>query len=191
MEYPTVPWFLKVLSEYTLGQESGLQILGAIIIHAHLITYCDKITWEFEYSIETDATKEEIWALYSNAESCPLWDQEIEDISLDGEFSEGTKGKIKPEGQRYLNYEITLADPDKGYSFETVIDDLKATVKFIHTFSDLQDGKIRLTNHVTILCLGKEEIEKEIEEGLTPGVPQTMENIPMMAIFMEKACKGQ
>lgn len=88
-----------------------------------------------------------------------------------------------------MDYEITLADPDKGYSDETVIEDLKATIKFIHTFSDLPDGNIRLTNHVTIICPGKEEMEKEMGKDLTSGVPRTMENIARMAIFMEKACK--
>lgn len=149
------------------------------------------MTWEFEHSIITDARKDEIWTLYSNVESWPLWDHGIEDISLDGEFMEGTNGKIKMEGQGYLNYRITMADPDKGYTVETVIEDLKTTIEFIHTFVDLPDGKIRLTNHVTILCPGKEEMEKEIGGSIASGVPQTMENIARMAIFMEKTCRSK
>lgn len=149
------------------------------------------MTWEFEHSIITDARKDEIWTLYSNVESWPLWDHGIEDISLDGEFMEGTNGKIKMEGQGYLNYRITMADPDKGYTVETVIEDLKTTIEFIHTFVDLPDGKIRLTNHVTILCLDKEEMEKEIGGSIASGVPQTMENIARMAIFMEKTCRSK
>jgi hypothetical protein len=149
------------------------------------------MTWEFEHSIVTDARKNEIWTLYSNVESWPLWDHGIEDISLDGEFMEGTNGKIKMEGQGYLNYRITMADPDKGYTVETVIEDLKTTIEFIHTFVDLPDGKIHLTNHVTILCLDKEEMEKEIGGSIASGVPQTMENIARMAIFMEKTCRSK
>ncbi len=149
------------------------------------------MTWEFEHSIITDARKDEIWTLYSNVESWPLWDHGIEDISLDGEFMEGTNGKIKIEGQGYLNYRITMADPDKGYTDETVIEDLKTTIEFVHTFVDLPDGKIRLTNHVTILCPGKEEMEKEIGGSIASGVPQTMENIARMAIFMEKTCRSE
>ena len=80
------------------------------------------MTWEFEHSIVTNARKEIIWALYSRVESWPLWDHGIEDISLDGALREGTKGKIKPEGQGLLSYRITLADPEKGFSEETVID---------------------------------------------------------------------
>ena len=154
-----------------------------------LYDYCGIMTWEFEHSILTNARKEEIWALYSNVESWPLWDHGIEDVSLEGEFKEGAHGKIKPEGQGFLSYKITLADPDKGFSDETVIDDLMATIKFIHTFSSLPDGKVRLTNHIMILCPGKEEIEKEIGDGISSGVPKTMEHIARMAIFMEKICK--
>ena len=154
-------------------------------------SYGDTMTWEFEHSIVTNARKEYIWALYSNVESWPLWDHGIEDTSLNGEFREGTHGKIKPEGQGFLSYKITLADPDKGFSDETVIDDLGGTIKFIHTFSDLQNGKTRLTNNVTILFPDKEEMEKEIGKGITSGVPQTMENIVRMAIFMEKICRSK
>ena len=153
--------------------------------------YCGIMTWEFEHSIVTNARKETIWALYSRVESWPLWDHGIEDISLDGAFREGTKGKIKPEGQGLLSYRITLTDPEKGFSDETIIDDLRATIEFVHTFSDLPDGKTRLTNHITVLCPDKEETEKEIGEGISSGVPKTMENIAMMAIIIEKICKFQ
>ena len=84
--------------------------------------YCGIMTWEFEHSIVTNARKETIWALYSRVESWPLWDHGIEDISLDGAFREGTKGKIKPEGQGLLSYRITLTDPEKGFSDETIIE---------------------------------------------------------------------
>ncbi len=153
--------------------------------------YCVIMTWEFEHSIVTNARKETIWALYSRVESWPLWDHGIKDISLDGEFREGTKGKIKPERQGLLGYRITLADSEKGFSEETVIDDLGATIEFVHTFSDLLGGKTRLTNHITVRCPDKEETEKEIGEGISSGVPKTMENIAMMAIIIEKICKFQ
>ena len=153
--------------------------------------YCGIMTLEFEHSIVTNAKKEIIWDLYSRVESWPLWDHGIERISLDGAFREGTKGKIKPEGQGLLSYRITLADSEKGFSEETVIDDLGATIEFVHTFSDLPDGKTRLKNHITVLCPDKEGTEKEIGEGISSGVPKTMENIAMMAIIIEKICKFQ
>ena len=153
--------------------------------------YCGIMTWEFEHSIVTNPRKETVWALYSRVESWPLWDHGIEDISLDGALREGTKGKIKPEGQGLFSYRITLADPEKGFSEETVIDDLGATIEFVHTFSDLPDGKTRLANHITVLCPDKEGTEKEIGEGISSGVPKTMENIAMMAIIIEKICKLQ
>ncbi|MCL4346151.1 MAG: hypothetical protein M1375_04665 [Candidatus Thermoplasmatota archaeon] len=148
------------------------------------------MTWEFEHSILTEAGKETIWTLYSNIESWPLWDHGIEDVSLDGEFKQGSHGKIKLEGQASLTYRITLADPDKGFSDETIVDDLGSTIKFIHTFSNLPEGKIRLTNRVVVLCSGNEEMEREIGEGVSSGVPGTMENMARMAIFMEKICKN-
>ena len=153
--------------------------------------YCGIVTWEFEHSIVTNPRKETIWALYSRVESWSFWDHGIEDKSLDVAFREGTKGKIKPEGQGLLSYRITLADSENGFSDETVIDNLGATMEFVHTLSDLPDGKTRLTNHITVLCPDKEGTEREIGEGISSGVPKTMENIAMMAIIIEKICKLQ
>ena len=59
------------------------------------------------------------------------------------------------------------------------------------TFSDLPDGGVLLTNHVTVRCPDKEGTEREIGEGISSGVPKTMENITMMAIIIEKICKFQ
>ncbi len=90
-----------------------------------------------------------------------------------------------------MSYRITLADSENGFSDETVIDNLGATKEFVHTLSDLPDGKTRLTNHITVLCPDKEGTEKETGEGISSGVPKTMENIAMMAIIIEKICKLQ
>ncbi len=44
-------------------------------------------------------------------------------------------------------------------------------------------------DHVAIVHPYKEGIEKEIGKGLTPGVPETMENIAGIAIFIKKYSK--
>ncbi|MCL4349983.1 MAG: hypothetical protein M1414_06880 [Candidatus Thermoplasmatota archaeon] len=147
------------------------------------------MTWNFEHSITTKASKKALWALYSNVESWPIWDQGIENISLDGEFKEGAKGKIEPDGQGIMSYRIVFADPDKGFSDETIMDDIGAYLKFVHTFTDLSDGKIQLTHHVSISCPGKEEFEEKLGTGTSFGIPGTMESLARMAIFLDKFCK--
>ena len=151
--------------------------------------YCVIMTWEFEHSIVTSAKKQIIWELYSRVESWTIWDHGIESVSLGGEFKEGVNGKIKSEGQELLSYKITLANPDKGFSDETVIDNLGAKIEFIHTFSSLPDGKTQLTNHIIVNCPDREEMEKEIGNGISSGVPKTMENVARTAVFIEKICK--
>ena len=151
--------------------------------------YCGLMTWNYEHSVATNASKRALWALYSNVESWPIWDRGIKNISLDGEFKEGAKGNIEPEGQGTLSYRIVSADQERGFSDETAVKDLGASVKFVHSFSDLPDGKIQLTHHVTISCPGKEEVEEKMGVGITSGIPDTMESLVRMAIFLEKICK--
>ena len=156
-----------------------------------LCGYYGIMTWEFEHSIVTRAKKQIIWELYSRVESWTIWDHGIESVFLKGEFKEGVHGKIKPVRQELLSYKITFVDPAKGFSDETVIDDLGATIEFIHAFSSSPDGKTRLTNHITVNCPDKEEMEEEIGNDISSGLPKTMENVVGMAVLIEKICKLQ
>ncbi|MGP6207706.1 hypothetical protein ACNF42_06755 [Cuniculiplasma sp. SKW3] len=148
------------------------------------------MTWKFEHSMATSAKKQIIWELYSRVESWTIWDHGIESASLEGEFKEGVNGKIKSEGQELSNFKITFADPDKGFSNETIIDNLGAKIEFIHTFSSLADGKTQLTTRIIVDCPDRYEMEKGIGNGLSNGVPETMENLARTAVLIEKICRS-
>jgi hypothetical protein len=65
-----------------------------------------KEIWEYEHSIEGEVSRSALWGLYSDVTTWPEWDKGIERIRLDGEFSEGACGAIKPVGQDQLRLRV-------------------------------------------------------------------------------------
>ena len=47
--------------------------------------------WEYEHSIETEASPEAIYRLYSDVATWPRWDEGIAEVTLDGPFAAGTR----------------------------------------------------------------------------------------------------
>src|SRR5712664_1342161 len=59
--------------------------------------------WTYEHSIETDASPESIWPLYSDVPAWPRWDQGLEWVTLSGPFAAGSTGSLKvPDQDRRL-----------------------------------------------------------------------------------------
>lgn len=49
---------------------------------------------EFEYEVSGDLDLNKLWSMYSNVENWKLWDEELERVKLDGDFTENTNGMM-------------------------------------------------------------------------------------------------
>ncbi|WP_019222013.1 hypothetical protein [Bartonella senegalensis] len=53
--------------------------------------------WTYSEEINTQASAEQIWALWEDVPHWPLWDHELEWVELLGPFKAGTVGQMKPK----------------------------------------------------------------------------------------------
>ncbi|WP_375696633.1 hypothetical protein [Bartonella sp. AP331QHHD] len=53
--------------------------------------------WTYSEEIKTEASAEQIWAMWEDVETWPCWDHELEWVKLSGTFKEGTVGRMKPK----------------------------------------------------------------------------------------------
>lgn len=53
--------------------------------------------WKTEVTRITSAKKEAIWNLWVAVQDWKLWDSDVEESELFGEFQTGTRGKLKPK----------------------------------------------------------------------------------------------
>ncbi len=96
--------------------------------------------WTFEYEHPTTAAREAVWALWSDVARWPEWDDDLDAVSLDGDFSAGTSGTLTPKGIGPLEFTITAAEPGRGYSDETLLPG--AVLRFEHELLPAESGTV-------------------------------------------------
>lgn len=63
--------------------------------------------WKTEVTRITSAKKETIWSLWTAVPNWKLWDSDVEESELFGEFQTGTMGKLKSKWAPKVTFEIT------------------------------------------------------------------------------------
>ena len=141
--------------------------------------------WRFEHTITVKARVEAIWKLYSDITSWVEWDKGILYASLDGPFAAGTRGTLQPEGQGPLAFQLTEAEPLRGFSDVADIPDAGIQVHFTHRLRQAAAGT-SITHRVTITGPNAERLGPEMGAGLSRGIPQTMERLAALALEREQ-----
>ncbi|GAA4663124.1 hypothetical protein [Bartonella pachyuromydis] len=53
--------------------------------------------WTYREEVNTEASAEQIWAMWGDVATWPCWDHELEWVELSGAFIEGATGRMKPK----------------------------------------------------------------------------------------------
>ncbi|MCC4107170.1 SRPBCC family protein [Serratia ureilytica] len=73
-------------------------------------------TWTYSEQVATQATPEQIWAMWQDAASWPCWDRELEWVRLEGEFIVGTVGRMKPASGPEVKFRLSDVSPLRSFS---------------------------------------------------------------------------
>jgi hypothetical protein len=129
--------------------------------------------WEFEHTLTKTAKAESIWKLYSDISTWSTWDKGIEKAILYGAFNAGTKGQLQPIGKEASDFEITEAEPNKGFSDRTEIPNDGLIITFIHHLQSLENGTI-VKHRVIISGPNASTLGPQFGEHFKHGIPSTM-----------------
>lgn len=88
--------------------------------------------WKFTELVETDATPEQIWSLWENVDTWPLWDKEVSWVKLNGPFLLGTQGQMKPVDGPKVNF--MLIEVEKNTKFTDRAKLPLTTMDFSHIY---------------------------------------------------------
>jgi uncharacterized protein YndB with AHSA1/START domain len=135
------------------------------------------LDFTFQHVVDTDASPEALWRLYSDVATWPSWDDAVERVSLDGPFQPGAAGTFKLRGQDALDFRLLEVDPRRGFTDETAIPG--GVVRFRHTIEPLAGGGARIEHAVEIE--GPPALAEQIGAKLTAGVPRTMTRLAALA----------
>lgn len=74
---------------------------------------------KFSHTLTTQATGAAIWAVWVNVAEWPSWDTELEQAALDGPFTLGAVGTLKPRTGPRARFTISTLVPGTSYMFTT------------------------------------------------------------------------
>jgi hypothetical protein len=105
----------------------------------------------FEWSVKSDVTikarVKDVWALWSDVGSWPIWSQDVEWSKLDGLFLVGSKGTIKPKDWPASTFTITQIEEGKNFTTESFLPKIKMNFSYkMSTEGDL----VHLIHRITV-----------------------------------------
>lgn len=114
--------------------------------------------WTIEHNIETTASPEAIWRLWSEVATWPDWNGDIARIEISGPFAVGSTISMTPIGGDTVELRIAeVSEPDLF-----VVAHLgNAVVRTVRRIDPLGDGRHRVSYRMEITGPGAEEIGAE------------------------------
>lgn len=129
-------------------------------------------------AIIINAPKEKIWRLWVDVEKWPLWDNDVEWAKLDGEFSEGQTGILKPKGGPASKFVITTCNKNKGFTDVSFLP--LAKLSFIHEMKEEHQG-IKVTHSIQISGPLAFIFSILIGNKLAKGLPSALQKLATLA----------
>jgi hypothetical protein len=125
----------------------------------------------FEYSLQSNISKEKIWKVWIDVQNWNKWDHEIEYSELDSEFKVGTKGIMKAKGGPKTNFIISNVEPNYSFSDRTKLP--FCNLDFHHRIEE-SSNEIKLTHRVEFTGLLAFFFSKVIGSNINKNLPTAM-----------------
>ncbi len=135
--------------------------------------------WTYEHCLETTATPERLWRLYSDVRTWPSWDRANEYTTLDGPFRAGSRGSMKFTGQDPMPFTLVAVDPGRSFADETDLGDL--VIRFEHRL-EARAGRTTITTRVTISGPAADTLGPELGPQITADIPAQLAAIAGLAL---------
>jgi hypothetical protein len=128
--------------------------------------------WEAEHSIETSATRQEIWRLWADVAGWPAWNADIEQTELSGRFAAGSTIRMTPIGQEPI--ELRIAEALEPELFVDEADLGEIVVRTIHRVERLDDERARVIYRMEISGPASDTLGPQIGPEISGDIPQTL-----------------
>jgi uncharacterized protein YndB with AHSA1/START domain len=125
--------------------------------------------WDFEHSVEAHASRERVWALWTDISGWPRWHPGVARAELDGPMAEGATGTIRAAGGPTSTLKVLEVDADR--SFVTEASERFMRLRFEHELADTDGGQLRLTQRVSMTGLATPLMRRTVGARLERSIP--------------------
>lgn len=127
---------------------------------------------EFSFKVKINAKKEKVWEYYADINKWYIWEEDLKDIKLDGEFKTGSKGLMKLENMPPLEYILTSVKENKEFWDKT--DAPLGSIYFGHEIFEEDKNSVSIKHTVRLERSIINEENIEFLKGIFSDVPHSM-----------------
>ena len=127
---------------------------------------------EFSFKIKINAKKEKVWEYYADINKWYIWEEDLKDIKLNGEFKTGSKGIMKLENMPPLEYILTSVEENKEFWDKTDIP--LGSIHFGHEIFEEDKNSVSIKHTVRLESTIISEENIEFLKGIFSDVPHSM-----------------
>ena len=127
---------------------------------------------EFSFKIKINAKKEKVWEYYADINKWYIWEEDLKDIKLNGEFKTGSKGIMKLENIPPLEYVLTSVKENKEFWDKTDIP--LGSIHFGHEIFEEDKNSVSIKHTVRLESPIISEENMEFLRGIFSDVPHSM-----------------
>lgn len=127
---------------------------------------------EFSFKIKINAKKEKVWKYYADINKWYIWEEDLKDIKLNGEFKTGSKGIMKLENIPPLEYILTSVKENKEFWDKTDIP--LGSIHFGHEIFEEDKNSVSIKHTVRLESSIINEENIEFLRGIFSDVPHSM-----------------
>ena len=127
---------------------------------------------EFSFKIKINAKKEKVWEYYADINKWYIWEEDLKDIKLNGEFKTGSKGMMELENMPPLEYILTSVKENKEFWDRTDIP--LGSIHFGHEIFEEDKNSVSIKHTVRLESSIINEENIEFLRGIFSDVPYSM-----------------
>ena len=127
---------------------------------------------EFSFKIKINAEKEKVWEYYADINKWYIWEEDLKDIKLNGEFKTGSKGLMELENMPPLEYVLTSVKENKEFWDRTDIP--LGSIHFGHEIFEEDRNSVSIKHTVRLESTIISEENIEFLKGIFSDVPHSM-----------------
>ena len=127
---------------------------------------------EFSFKVKINAKKEKVWEYYADINKWYIWEEDLKDINLNGEFKTGSKGIMKLENIPPLEYVLTSVKENKEFWDRTDIP--LGSIHFGHEIFEEDKNSVSIKHTVRLESSIINEENIEFLRGIFSDVPHSM-----------------
>ena len=127
---------------------------------------------EFSFKIKINAKKEKVWEYDADINKWYIWEEDLKDIKLNGEFKTGSKGMMELENMPPLEYILTSVEENKEFWDKTDIP--LGSIHFGHEIFEEDKNSVSIKHTVRLESSIINEENIEFLKGIFSDVPHSM-----------------